>query len=106
MRYVLSAARASQPIHVADLCHISSIKERTLARAFTDVFDISPARYLKLRLLNNIHKSLLAPESWRRTVADILRSGGVIQLDEFTIEYGFLFGEAPYQTQQRPKPYN
>ena len=35
VRQVLSAARESQPIHVADLCHLSSLKERTLACAFT-----------------------------------------------------------------------
>jgi AraC family transcriptional regulator, ethanolamine operon transcriptional activator len=106
VRQVLSAARESQPIHVADLCHLSSLKERTLACAFTNVFNISPARYLKLRLLNNIHKSLLAPEARGQQVADILMSGGVIELDEFTTEYCLLFGETPCQTQQRSQPYN
>jgi AraC-like DNA-binding protein len=106
VRSVLTATRESNPIHVADLCQISSIRQRTLAQAFTDVFDMSPARYLKLRLLNNIHKTLLTPEARRRHVADILLSGGVIELDEFTTEYCLLFGETPSETLRHSQPCN
>jgi AraC-like DNA-binding protein len=106
VRSVLTATRESNPIHVADLCHISSIGPRTLAQAFTDVFNMSPARYLKLRLLNNIHKTLLTPEAQRRHVADILLSGGVIELDEFTTEYCLLFGETPSETLRHSQPCN
>ena len=101
VRHALSAARESQPLHVADLCHISSIEEPNLRHAFKTVFNMSPARYLKLCHLNKVREFLLSPDARGRPVTDILMSRGVTEPDRFATEYRSLFDETPSQTLQR-----
>ena len=101
VRHALSAARESQPLHVADLCHISSIEEPNLRHAFKTVFNMSPARYLKLCHLNKVRECLLSPDARGRPVTDILMSRGVTEPDRFATEYRSLFDETPSQTLQR-----
>ena len=104
VRHALSAVRESQPLHVADLCHISSIEERNLRHAFKNVFNMSPARYLKLQQLNKVRECLLSPDARGRLVTDILVSRGVTELDRFANEYRLLFDETPSQTLRRHSP--
>jgi AraC-like DNA-binding protein len=105
--HALSATRESQPVNVADLCHISSIEESNLHHVFNTVFNISRARYLKLRHLNKVRECLLSPDALGQLVTDILMSRGVTEPDRFAAEYRSLFDETPSQTLRRhSQPYN
>ncbi len=107
VRHALSASPEIQPLHVADLCRICSIEERILGHAFKNVFNMSPARFLKLRHLNKVRECLLSPDARGRLVTDILMSRGVTEPDRFTTEYRSLFDETPSQTLRRhSQPYN
>jgi hypothetical protein len=70
---------AKPPVHVNDMCCISNIEERALARAFTDVFNMSQ------RDIESCSDSIAsisrcsAAEARAKGVADILMSGGVVR---------------------------
>lgn len=101
VRHALSTIQAFGSLHVRDLCHASGVEERTLRRAFNDVFRMPPANYLKLRQLNRVHAALCEAGARGGLVTDVLTCHGVTEFGRFATHYRRLFGESPSQTLRR-----
>ena len=83
------------------LARAIGVTDRTLLRAFRETFDTPPKRYLMLRELHGIRRSLLAGGPGRTTVADILTRHGIWEFGRFAGRYRAHFGELPSQTLAR-----
>jgi AraC-like DNA-binding protein len=101
VRHALSTIQAFGSLHVRDLCRASGVEERTLRRAFNDVFRMPPANYLKLRQLNQVHAALCECGARGGLVTDVLTCHGVTEFGRFAAHYRRLFGESPSQTLRR-----
>ncbi|MGK7962620.1 helix-turn-helix domain-containing protein [Crocosphaera sp.] len=87
-----------KPVTVKELATVAQVSERTLRTTFNEYFGISPARYLKLRQLHQVHRALRATESKKVLISDIMAQYGVWELGRFAGQYRRLFGELPSQT--------
>lgn len=71
---------------------------RTLLRAFQETFGVPPKRYLLLRELHAVRRSLRAGGGHTDMVADVLTRHGVWEFGRFASRYKRHFGESPSQT--------
>ena len=86
---------------VTDLGSAAGVSERTLRAVFQDYFGMGPVRYLRLRSLNLIHKTLQNADSSVMTVTGVAAQFGVWELGRFARDYQLLFGERPSETLRR-----
>jgi len=98
---VLDAA-ATVPT-TADLAHDVGVTSRTLLRAFQDAYGMPPKRYLMLRELHVVRRSLRDGGGEDETVADILTRHGIWEFGRFAGRYRQLFGELPSETLRRAR---
>lgn len=77
------------------------VNARTLLRTFHEAFGKSPKRYLMLRELHVVRRSLLDREAAGSTVAEILVRHGIWEFGRFAARYRSQFGELPSQTLRR-----
>jgi len=98
---VLDAA-ANVPT-AADLARDVGVNARTLLRTFQDAYGMPPKRYLMLRELHAVRRSLRAGGAENETVADILTRHGVWEFGRFAGRYRQLFGELPSHTLRRAR---
>lgn len=89
------------PARVRTLAQSAGVSERTLRRAFQDLFGTTPARYARLRRLHTAREALLAADPLECTVTAILANCGVLEFGRFAGTYRTLFGELPSQTLRR-----
>jgi AraC-like DNA-binding protein len=76
------------------------VTERTLARAFHDAFGVSPLRYMTLRLLHRVRRTLVSSTE-ATTVSEILMQHGIWEHGRFSGRYRRHFGETPAGTLHR-----
>ena len=87
-----------EPIHIAQLCRITGVSERSLRNACHAVFGTSPKRYLTRRRLEAVHTALERAEPGHATVTRIATDFGFYELGRFAASYTAVFGERPSDT--------
>lgn len=90
--------RGDEHVSIADLVAATGVSERTLRTAFNETFGVGPLRYLQLRDLHLIRRTLRAAEPDETTVADVLVQHGEWQFGRCATRYQRLFGELPSET--------
>lgn len=90
--------REGKSVLMRDLAAAAGVSERTLRSAFHEVFGVSPARYLQLRQLHQVHRALHISNCEETSVSKILRRHGVSEFGRFAARYKQLFGELPSAT--------
>jgi len=90
--------RADDSIRVDEMATAAGVSERTLRTAFREYFGMGPVRYLKLRQLNLVHRTLRATNPAMVSVTDALVEHGVWEFGRFASQYRHLFGELPSDT--------
>jgi AraC family ethanolamine operon transcriptional activator len=83
---------------VGQMADAADVSERTLRRAFTEYYGISPVRYLHLRQFHQVHRALRDADHEATTVTKILVQHGVWSFGRFASQYRQLFGKLPMQT--------
>lgn len=86
-----------------DLARDLGVTSRTLLRAFQEAFGVPPKRFLLLRQLHAVRRSLGAPGSSDETVADVLTQHGIWEFGRFASRYRTHFGELPSHTWRRSR---
>jgi AraC family ethanolamine operon transcriptional activator len=94
-------AHPDEPIYIADLCVAAMVSERCLRGAFQEFYSMSPIRYLRLRRLNQVHRTLRDADPLRTTVTRAAMRYGFWELGRFAVDYKTLFGETPSDTLKR-----
>ena len=87
-----------QHVLLGDLVAASQVSERTLRTAFNEYFGVGPARYLQLRQLRQVHRTLQTADPTAVTVSDVLVAHGEWQFSRFAARYRKLFGQLPSET--------
>jgi AraC family transcriptional regulator, ethanolamine operon transcriptional activator len=90
-------ATREHSVTIEELCGAVSCSRRTLTRVFREAFDISPARYLRLRRLNQV-RSWLRRADPAPNVTGAATRFGFYELGRFAGDYRRLFGELPSET--------
>jgi methylphosphotriester-DNA--protein-cysteine methyltransferase len=90
--------QSKHPLSCKDLAVAVGTSERTLRAAFCAYFGVGPARYLKLRQLNRVHRDLKAASPDCETVSTILLRHEIWEHGRFAGAYRRLFGEQPSTT--------
>jgi len=91
-------AHASAPVYVLDLCAATGVNERTLHDVFLKQCGMAPMRYLKLRRLHQVRRSLHDAEPGAASVKAAALENGFWDLGRFAVDYRALFGESPSET--------
>lgn len=91
-------AHAHEPVYVLDLCVATGVSERTLRDAFLEQCGMGPMRYLKLRRLHQVRRTLRARSPGVTSVKEVALANGFWDLGRFAIEYRQLFAETPSAT--------
>ncbi len=89
---------------VAALCAALGVSARALQVYCRKYLGMSPGRYLRLRLLQRIHRALRSAESPAATVSELARHHGFRQLGRFAGTYRAQYGEPPSATLRRYGP--
>jgi len=82
----------------ADLAATVGVTSRTLLRTFQESFGVPPKRYLMLRELHAVRRSLREASTEDATVAEVLTRHGVWEFGRFAARYRRQFGESPAET--------
>jgi AraC-like DNA-binding protein len=93
---------ASTPA-AGDLARDLGVTSRTLLRAFQEAFGVPPKRFLLLRQLHAVRRSLGESGSPDETVADVLTQHGIWEFGRFASRYRSHFGELPSHTWRRSR---
>jgi transcriptional regulator GlxA family with amidase domain len=97
----LARTRIDVAIHIAELCRLTSVSQRTLRNAFQVVHGATPYRYLRTVRMTEARKALLSAESESATVTEIATRFGFFELGRFAVEYRRVFSESPSATLRR-----
>ncbi|UNK50862.1 helix-turn-helix domain-containing protein [Lysobacter sp. S4-A87] len=92
------------PLHLADLCRVAGVSERTMRTIIKEQFELGPSRYLRLRRLQMLHDALAHADRHGATVAEVSARFGYAHGGRMASEYHQLFGEYPSQTLGRDFP--
>jgi len=87
-----------EPIHMAQLCGVTGVSERSLRNACHAVYGISPKRYLTRRRMQAVRDALAGARPGEATVTRIATDFGFYELGRFAALYTELFGERPSDT--------
>jgi AraC family transcriptional regulator, ethanolamine operon transcriptional activator len=99
MEYLEAQNHVAVPI--ADLAAATDVSERTLRAAFQEYFGIGPLRYMKMRQLREVRRSLRDADPAVATVTSIAAQHGIWEIGRFAGEYFSLFNEKPSETLRR-----
>jgi AraC family ethanolamine operon transcriptional activator len=94
-------AHGESAVFQSELCVELGIGERSLRRLFDEHFGMSPARYLRLRRLNQARRGLLYGDAACKSVTEVGVRYGFFDLGRFAADYRALFGELPSATLRR-----
>jgi len=90
-----------QPIQLMQLCSAIGVRPPELGRAFRELLNIEPKRYLRLYRLHCVRRILLASDPSKTSIEFVPRSWGFWSRLQFEAEYRRIFGELPSQTLAR-----
>ncbi|HEV8376949.1 MAG TPA: helix-turn-helix domain-containing protein [Candidatus Polarisedimenticolia bacterium] len=93
----LDASRG-ETIYLSDLCAVTGVSERTLRTVFQENYRMSPVRYLRLRRLHQVRRTLRRVDAEGNTVQSVANRYGIWHLGRFAADYRYLFGESPVDT--------
>ena len=88
-------------VTVSELATAADVSERTLRKAFNEYFGVGPVRYLQLRNLHRIYRTLRASEPDETSVSRVLMEHGEWEFGRVSGRYRQLFGERPSETLKR-----
>lgn len=88
-------------VTVGELATAADVSERTLRKAFNEYFGVGPVRYLQLRNLHRIYRTLRASEPDETSVSRVLMEHGEWEFGRVSGRYRQLFGERPSETLKR-----
>lgn len=91
-------AHFDEPIHIAQLCDVTGVSERSLRNACHAVWGTSPKRYLTRRRMEAVRHALAVAHPGEATVTRIATDHGFFELGRFAATYSSLFGERPSET--------
>ncbi len=91
-------AHFDEPIHIAQLCDVTGVSERSLRNACHAVCGTSPKRYLTRRRMEAVRHALRTARPGEATVTRIATDHGFFELGRFAATYSSLFGELPSDT--------
>lgn len=97
-------AHSNAPVYVLDLCAATGVSERTLRDAFLKQCGMGPMRYLKLRRLHQVRRSLHDAAPGVASVKAAALENGFWDLGRFAVDYRAMFGESPSQTLKTSYP--
>lgn len=92
-----------RPVRLLEICQHVATPQRTLNRAFQDVFNLSPGLYIHRWRLSQVRRLLCTPVVNEMTVAEAALHFGFWELGRFAQQYRRLFGELPSETLERAK---
>lgn len=99
VRRAMAAIEAAPSVPTAaDLARHVGVTDRTLLRTFQETYGVPPKRYLLLRELHLIRRTLRAGAGPDTTVADVLTRHGIWEFGRFAARYRRQFGETPSET--------
>lgn len=87
-----------ESIHMAQLCDVTGVSERSLRNACHAVCGTSPKRYLTRRRLEAVRRALAEARPGQATVTRIATDYGFFELGRFAAIYASYFGEHPSDT--------
>jgi AraC-like DNA-binding protein len=90
------------PLYVAEVCAGVGVSERTLRLHCLAQLGVNPHRYLWLRRMHQVRRSLSLGDATAKTVTEIATDHGFFELGRFAVSYRTLFGEMPSATLRRP----
>ena len=90
-----------QPIQLMQLCSAIGVRPPELGRAFRELLNIEPKRYLRLYRLHCVRRILLASDPSETSIEFVAKSWGFWSRLQFEAEYRRIFGELPSQTLAR-----
>jgi AraC family ethanolamine operon transcriptional activator len=90
--------RRGEHVHINELAAAAGVSERTLRTAFKEYFAVGPVRYLQLRQLHQIHRTLREADPEAVSVTEVLVQQGEWAFSRFARRYRQLFGELPSET--------
>jgi AraC-like DNA-binding protein len=86
---------------LAEICASLSVRDRTLRAYCHRQLDMGPNRYLRLRRMQLVRRTLRSADSDAVTVSQVARRYGFRELGRFSNEYRSSFGELPSATLRR-----
>ena len=89
---------SDEAISINKFCQETGINERTLQRAFLDLYNVTPKAYIQAFRLNNAYKKLLNSDPDTSRITEIASSLGYWHLSQFATDYHRQFGELPSKT--------
>jgi transcriptional regulator GlxA family with amidase domain len=96
------AANPDRPLYLTEICAAIGVAERTLRASCEEHLGMGPIRFLTLRRMHLVHRTLRRADPSKSTVTAILTDHGFWELGRFAVAYRALFGEPPSVTLQRP----
>ena len=90
--------RAGESVLVNEIASAVGVSERTLRAAFNEYFGVGPVRYLQLKQLHHVHRTLRAADPKTTSVSDAMVQHGAWEFSRFAARYRRLFGELPSAT--------
>jgi AraC-like DNA-binding protein len=95
-------ANPDRPIYLTEICAAIGVAERTLRAACEEHFGMGPIRFLTLRRMHLVRRSLLRADAKKTNVTCVVTDHGFWELGRFSVTYRKLFGESPSETLRRP----
>jgi AraC-like DNA-binding protein len=93
-------ANPNTPLYLTEICTALGTAERTLRAACEEYLGMGPIRYLFLRRMHLVRRTLLRADNFT-TVTRIAADHGFWELGRFSVTYRQLFGETPSATLKR-----
>ena len=94
--YRLGTAR----VPLREVCRIVQVKERSLRKAFVDVYGAPPDRFHRALRLAKARNHFLKTKR-QITVAEVARKYGFSELGRFSVQYREVYGATPSATLRR-----
>ena len=95
-------ANPDKPLYLTEICAAIGVAERTLRAACEEHVGMGPIRYLNLRRMHLVRRSLLRADPSTATVTRLATDHGFWELGRFSVAYRALFGESPSESLRRP----
>jgi AraC-like DNA-binding protein len=94
-------ANPDKPLYLTEMCAAIGVAERTLRLACEEHLGMGPIRYLKLRRMHLVRRTLLRADQSTATVTRLATDHGFWELGRFSVAYRALFGESPSESLRR-----
>jgi AraC-like DNA-binding protein len=97
----LIEANVGNPLYLPEICASLGVSSRSLQRCCHEQLGMSPLRYLWLRRMHMVRRTLAGMDSAPGAVTEVATRYGFWELGRFAVAYRALFGERPSATLHR-----